>query len=276
MVQAGWKVIHQYLKVRDPADFGIGNVRVTHAWTQDQRMTRLLCQACHISHPVARPVEMLGEVDAVIIARDDLGSRLPLALPFLKAGLPVFIDKPLSVDIEELRQLRPYLESGKLMSCSGMRYAPEMDSLRRNPKSLGALRLIRGTIVHSWEHYGIHLIDLASPLLSAPALSVYALRAAHTSVAVSLSDGSLFHIDTLGDSTPFYSLQIWGAEGRLDLEIRDRFTMFRRMLWHFFQSIQTGIPSIPPSETLEAMKILIAGRTSIQQKREVKMDEIRL
>ncbi len=73
---------------------------------------------------------MLGNVDAVIIARDDHETHLELARPFLEAGLPVFVDKPLSLDLEALRFFRPYLEAGKLMSCSGMRYARELDELR--------------------------------------------------------------------------------------------------------------------------------------------------
>ena len=35
---------------------------------------------------------------------------LQMAQPFLEAGLPVFIDKPLSLDISELRAFKPYLE----------------------------------------------------------------------------------------------------------------------------------------------------------------------
>jgi hypothetical protein len=52
--------------------------------------------------------------------------------------------------------------------------------------------------------------------------------------------------------------------------------MFRRTLWHFFQSIAAGKPAIPPERTLEIMRVLIAGRISQNEKREVFLDEIAL
>ena len=49
---------------------------------------------------------LLGKVDAVIIARDDYETHFPMSQPFLEAGLPVFVDKPLSLEISELRALQ--------------------------------------------------------------------------------------------------------------------------------------------------------------------------
>ena len=112
-------------------------------------------------------------MDAVIVARDDYQLHFQLAQPFLEAGLPVFVDKPLSVDLEELRALKPYLESGQLMSCSGMRYARELDEPRANLAAYGHLKLIRGAIVLSWEKYGVHLLDAAFGLTPARPVSVW-------------------------------------------------------------------------------------------------------
>ena len=43
---------------------------------------------------------------AVIIARDDHEQHWDFARPFLERGLPVFLDKPLSLEVEELRRFR--------------------------------------------------------------------------------------------------------------------------------------------------------------------------
>ncbi len=50
--------------------------------------------------------------------------------------------------------------------------------------------------------------------------------------------------------------------------------MFRRMLWEFTNSIRTGLPAIPAKKTLEIMRVLIAGRISRNEKREVILNEI--
>ena len=142
--------------------------------------------------------DMIGQVDAVILARDDYENHFAMAMPFLEAGLAVFIDKPLTLDIEELRAFRPYLESGRLFSCSGMRYARELDDVRASLKDYGALKLVRGAVLNSWEKYGVHLLDAVFSFLPSSAVSVSALEASHFSVAVSLNDGCLLQIDALG------------------------------------------------------------------------------
>ena len=153
LAASGWPMIHDYVRRRDRSEFGIDGLRVTHAWTQDDRTTELLCRACLIEHAVSEPGEMIGRVDAVIIARDDYESHCAMAVPFLEAGLSVFVDKPLALDAHELKSLIPYLESGRLMSCSAMRYALELDGVRAGLKEYGDMKLVRGAIVSSWEKY---------------------------------------------------------------------------------------------------------------------------
>ena len=64
------------------------------------------------------------------------------------------------------------------------------------------------------------------------------------------------------------------APGAFD--ITDNFSMFRRMLWEFAESIRTGRPAIPPERTLEIMRVLIAGRMAREENREVLLNEIQL
>ena len=80
---AGWPVIHNYLKAQGPERFGIAGVRITSAWTQDAGLTQTLCAACKIETACATPEEMIGQVDAVIVARDDweTHARFADALP---------------------------------------------------------------------------------------------------------------------------------------------------------------------------------------------------
>ncbi|WP_455389894.1 Gfo/Idh/MocA family oxidoreductase, partial [Petrachloros mirabilis] len=159
LAASGWPVIHEYVRRRHPSEFGIGGLRATHAWTQDPEVTRRLCEACLIDHAVNRPEEMIGRVDAVVLARDDHEQHRELAAPFLKAGLPVFIDKPLTLSLEDLVFFRPYLERGQLMSCSALRYAVELDTVRMELDSYGELRLVRGAVLNGWAKYGIHMLE---------------------------------------------------------------------------------------------------------------------
>jgi predicted dehydrogenase len=276
MAASGWEGIHNYLRQRDASEFGIGDLKVTHAWTQFPEITKKLCDASKIPNAVSDPREMLGNVDAVIIARDDSESHLSLALPFLASGLPVFVDKPLTLDPEELRAFRPFLESGKLMSCSAMRYARELDLLRISIPGFGPIKLVRGAIVLSWEKYGIHLLEAIFGLMNPKPLYALATGADHDSVALGNRDGSLIQIDCLGVAPRTFSIEVFGKEQRGSAEITDNFSMFRRALWHFHDSMKTGTPAIDPAQTILLMRILMAGRMAMNEKRKVMLDEVQI
>jgi Oxidoreductase family, NAD-binding Rossmann fold len=273
---SGWPGIYEYVRRRHPSEFGLNGWKITHAWTQDPESTGRLCAACNISHSVRDYREFLGNVDAVIIARDDYETHFEMARLFLEAGLPVFVDKPLSLDLAELTAFKPYLQTGQLMSCSGMRYARELDEPRANLSAYGRLKLIRGAIVLSWEKYGVHLLDAAFGITSARPVSVRMLPAEHAFAAVRLDDGTLVQIDALGECAPTFHLELFGTQRNSAFDITDNFSMFRRMLWEFLTSIDTGRAAIPSEKTLDVMRVLIAGRISRSEDREVLLDEIAL
>lgn len=274
MRDSGWPVIHEYLRRRDPSEFGGLGMQVTHAWTQDPGTTDQLCRACIIPNAVQTPVAMLDHVDAVILARDDYTNHMALAKPFLEAGVPLLIDKPLTLDPTELAIFRPYLESGQLMSCSGMRFARELDEPRAQLDQYGSIRLIRGAILNDWAKYGIHLIDAVINLTPARPVAISALPARHESLAIEMDDGALFELDALGPVGRCFRLDLYGTARMSTHDIHDNFSMFRRLLFHFSQAVSTRRPAIPAADTLVAIRTLIAGQLALTQHRTVIVDEV--
>ena len=272
MKASGWPVIHDYLLKRRPEEFGIGDLKVTHAWTQDSTVTAALCRAARIEQSVKHPEEMLGEIDALILARDDAESHWPLARPFLEAGLPVFIDKPLTLDREQLEAFTPYLESGQLMSCSGMRYAQELSVLRDQLTDYGTLKLVRGTILNDWERYGIHLLEALLSLLPSRPVSVQALPTGVESLLIRLEDGTPVIIDVLGDVPAIFDIEVIGSRRVSRHSLRDNFSMFRQLLLAFSDMVARQSPTIPAAETLTIMNTLIAGREALRNDREIGLE----
>ncbi len=276
MKNSGWDVIYDYLKVRDPSEFGFDNVQVTHAWTQDIELTKKLAKASRIPNIVVDLDDMLDAVDGVLIARDDYETHYPLARPFLEKGKFVFIDKPLSLDIEELQFFKPYLENGQLMSCAGARYARELDEIRGNFDSFGDVKLIRGTVINSLEKYGIHMLDGIFGVTGFQVISVNCVEAKHTSMMLRNADNSLISIDALGASAKTLQFDFWSDKKRFHAETNDNFTMFRRVLANFIQMIRTKKPAVDPTLVIDTMKVLIAANRSRQENREVGIDEIEI
>ena len=274
MKDSGWDVIYNYLIGRHSSEFGFDGVRVTHAWTQDPEQTEKLARASRIPNTVLDVDEMLDEVDGVIIARDDYETHYPLAKAFLEKGKFVFIDKPLSLDITELRFFKEYLESGQLMSCAGARYARELDEIRAGISSFGDMKLIRGTVVNGMEKYGVHMLDGIFGVTGFNVKSVSCVQAKHTSMTIKNTDNSLIYIDALGDSPKTLQFDFWSDKKRFHAETNDNFSMFRRLLADFLAMIRTGAPTVDPELVMNTMKVLIAANLSRKENREVEIDEI--
>ena len=106
---------------------------------------------------VESPRDVLAAgVDAVLIETYN-GERAGHALPFLEAGIPTFIDKPICTTPEDLRAiLATARRTGtRLMSCSSLRFHPGVDALRGliEAGDLGTLLAARATASHSVAAY---------------------------------------------------------------------------------------------------------------------------
>ncbi|MFC7135316.1 MULTISPECIES: Gfo/Idh/MocA family protein [Salinibaculum] len=259
--ESEWEVILDYLEERDPAEFGFCNVEVSHAWTQDPEETEKLRAAAKIPHTVDNPERLIDlELDGILLLRDDYETHLDFARPFLDADTPVFIDKPLTMDVEELAAFEPALRSGQLMSCSGLRYARELDDARSDLAAYGDLRAVRGSVVFDWTHYGIHVLEAILSVVDAQPTAVFSTPSDHESLTIETDAAYSIQIDALGDAPVVFDIDIYGSEKTTRHELTDNFQAFRRTLYHFIQSIRTKSPAIPPEETLTVIRTLIAGR----------------
>jgi predicted dehydrogenase len=259
MARAGWPVIHNYLKARGPHEFGFPDVRVEAISTPDPTMAKVFASACRIPYVVADPAEMFGLIDAVMILRDDYATHWQLARPFLNKGVPTFVDKPLCVSAEELAFFRPHLESGKLMSCSGLRFCSELDGLRADPGRVGKVKLIGATVVVDWPRYGVHMLEAAMGALHVKPVAIQRHVVGHESMAIRMEDGALMLIDALGAVPKTFSLAVFGDKAIERVEINDNFFAFRRTIGHFVEQIRSGVPALDPAETMLALRTLISG-----------------
>lgn len=270
-----WPGIKAYLSERSPADFHVGHARVTHVWTQDPEESKRISEASKVPHVVSELKDMIGQVDAVILARDDHQTHYPLSEAFLRAGIPMFIDKPLSLNPDEWSFFRPYLENGQLFSCSGMRYARELDPIRSRPEEIGSLKLARGAVIKRWDTYGIHLLDGIFGVVPCMVERVRATQQGHFSVTLEQTDGSTIQLDALENAPLTFLYDFWGDRGRFHAEVKDFYTAFRRSLWAFVEQVKTKSPSIPPDDCLKMMKILVAANMSRTEGRTVELRELK-
>lgn len=277
MARCPYPRIYNYLRSRSPSEFGIADTRVTHVWTPERKDAEKIARACHIPNIVDDLLELPNLVDAAIIARDDTDSHWPIARPFLDRSVPVFVDAPLAADMSDLRNFEPFLRCGKAMTCSALRYAVEVDSARTSLVQLGEIRAVHAICLEKgWFEYGVHVLESCYSLLGVGAVSVRHVGTAdcHT-VRVRFSNGLIGVFQVTEGVERLFQLGFFGTGGGVTVVVSDIFAMFRRTLAEFVRMVQTGVPPIVPSETVEIVKVVIAGGVSLADSgREVLLSEL--
>lgn len=81
------------------------DIKVTHILGDTPESAAAVSQSCAIPNVVSSLEELYGQVDAVMIVYRHGGMHYQSALPFLERGIPVWIDKPVTIDPDECRHL---------------------------------------------------------------------------------------------------------------------------------------------------------------------------
>ena len=237
-----------------------------------------VAQCSLIPHVVKNPTDVIGLVDAVIIATDIGGEHVERARPFIEAGLPVFVDKPLVDNEPDLKIFAAWADAGKpIMSSSSMRYTKEFLPYRISTHELGPIRFVNITTAKSWETYGIHALEAIYPILGPGFLTARNTGTKERNI-VHLTHKCGADIVVVASSDMyggFGCLQLCGTAGKVQTASGDTFYSFKTQLEAFVEYLRTGVRPFPFSDTIELMKLVIAGiRSREAGGREVALSEI--
>jgi predicted dehydrogenase len=264
MEHCGFPVIPRYLEKQRFPDDAIAGARVTHVWTQDVALSLHVAEAAFIEHVADRCTDLIGQVDAVLLARDDAETHLAFARPFLEAGVPIYVDKPLALsraDAETLIGLQRF--PGQLFSCSALRYAPELSLTLAQCEAVGPLRSVAATVSKDWDKYAAHVIEPLLQLLPDRGEIVRSQRwsvADRVTLQVEFASGIEAQISTLGSADAPPGLRVFGAAGWCDLQFADTFRAFRSALQDFVGGVRARDVRIRPAAMLEVVDLIELGR----------------
>ncbi len=267
MADAGYPAVGDYLRANRDT-LGIPGARVSHVWTQDTQISRDIALHSGIPGVVDSLEEMVGQVDAVILGRDDPESHVKMAHPFLEAGIPIFIDKPLAFTRKDLDYFEQQHASGRfLMSCSSMRYSGECRSLKSELGGLGPLHLVTAVGKKDWKKYGVHLVEALFSSLDDPQPQwVQHLGERHQSVVLIGFEGGLkATIQVFQDICGTFQLSFFGSEGWRLVEIKNSYAMFRENMSEFIRSVEEGSPRLDFAKTRSIIQTVIAAQESYEK-----------
>ena len=264
MEDCGFPVIPRYLEKQIYPDDFIDDVQVTHVWTQERELSKHIAKASKIPYVVDQVEDLIGSVDAILLARDDAENHLHYARPFLEAGLPIYIDKPLALSLEranELLDLECY--RGQIFSCSALSYSDELVPQSTDLLNIGKIKSIVGFTPKDWDKYAVHVIEPMLCLLPADDIVVQSYRwqaDGRTIFHAQFSSGVDVQVGVYADSSVPIMLKVIGAEGCIDIEFKDTFKYFKRALMDFVLSARERKPRISDSRMLRVVSMIEKGR----------------
>ncbi|QQR81419.1 MAG: Gfo/Idh/MocA family oxidoreductase [Deltaproteobacteria bacterium] len=153
MAKCPYPVIPEYLSSQFFPHDAIQGAKVTHVWAQERAIAENIAAASLIPHIVSYYEDMIGQIDAILLARDDAENHLKMSIPFLDAGLPIYIDKPIALTLDDIESLYSYQQyNGQIFSCSAMRFSEELQLSALDRENLGDIGHIQAVIPKSWKN----------------------------------------------------------------------------------------------------------------------------
>lgn len=268
MKDCPYPVIHEYLSKQTFPDDCIKETKVTHIWTQDKKLSEHIAKASNIPNIVETYTDLIGKVDGILLARDDVENHYEMAKPFIEAGMPVYIDKPIAFSIAEaysIYNLEKY--SGQIFTCSAISFAEEFQITEEILKETGEILYIDACVMKDWDKYSIHIIEPVLKMLDKNDRIINITTNSYNkknTVAVNWESGITACFKTLGDSKCPIKIIIYGTSGYKELVFNDTFAAFKSALQNFVDIINNKKPNLSKNITIKTMEIIERGRINGQ------------
>lgn len=264
MEDCGFPVIPRYLEEQIWPDAAIPDAEVTHIWTQEHNLSQKIAESTYIQNVVSHYTDMITEVDAVLLARDDAETHYEYAAPFLDAGLPVYIDKPVALSIEDLDKLYELEQyPGQIFTCSALRYAQEFKLAESDYKSIGRILNVQAMTPKDWDKYGVHIIEPVLKIIGKQGNIIQSKvwkQSDYVSVNLLWESGLLTSFSTLGNTSSPLAIRMMGDAGWKDLFFKDTFNAFKSALIDFIGGVRNREIRIDPVFVRRLVEIIEIGR----------------
>jgi hypothetical protein len=211
--------------------------------------------------------QLLSQVDAVLLESNDGRPHLEQLRPVLKAGKPVFIDKPLAGSLSDVKAIIREAEAAgvPIFSSSSLRYVPETQAIRN-----GSIGTVLGCEAYSpcslepthpdlyW--YGIHGVELLFTAMGTGCETVVRVATADTDVVVGTwAGGRIGTFRGIRQGKDGYGGTAFGSDKISDL---GTYSGYRPLVVDIVKFFRTGKPPVDIQETLEIYAFMEAADES--------------
>jgi predicted dehydrogenase len=215
--------------------------------------------------------KLLEKVDVVFIESVDGRIHLKEAAPVIKAGKPLFIDKPAAGTLADAIAIFDLAARNKVpcFSSSSVRFGAGLQELRKNP-SLGAIAGASTWGPCSYQEgtpdlffYGIHGVEALYTLMGAGCETVSRVQADDADLVTGVwKNGRVGTYRGLRRNKAEFGAVAFGAKAIVPMTKGDGYEPLCREIGKFFRS---GVAPVPAAETIEVLAFMEAADESKRQ-----------
>ena len=135
-------------------------MKLTHVWDLNRGEAEEFARCYSGVEVVDNYYDMVGQVDGIIL--DDFNSSphfKELARPYLEAGVPIFINRPFALNLEDAREMIELARKHDtpVMSSSTFEFAPEMEQIKGQVAGSAPLAgYVTANSMSDYPTHGIH------------------------------------------------------------------------------------------------------------------------
>lgn len=216
--------------------------------------------------------ELLKKVDVVFLESVDGRPHLKQVIPVLKAGKPVFIDKPIAGSLADAIKIFELAAQHKVpvFSSSSLRYSPGIARVRQDPKQVGRVIgcFAYGPCPIEKTHpdlfwYGIHGVET---LFTVMGTGCHSVTRSHTKgtdeVTGTWKDGRIGTFRGVREGKSSYGAVVFGSQGVFTAPGSGD---YKSLLIEACKFFKTGQAPVAAEETIEIFAFMEAADESKRQ-----------
>jgi len=249
------------------AGFPGGSPDVTSSATRVDKFTSDLREK-HDLEIVNSIAALCQKVDGIMLESVDGRPHLAQVKPVIKAGLPVFIDKPMAGSLKDVIEIFRLAQQAQVpcWSSSSLRYALGVADL----KATGTLGDILGCDVYSpcslephhpdlyW--YGVHGVEILYSIMGTGCQTVTRTHSAGCDVVVGhWQDGRMATFRGIRQGKSGYGARIYGSKS---IQSTGKYGGYGALVEEIVQFFKTGKVPVPAEETIELFAFMTAADVS--------------
>lgn len=207
---------------------------------------------------------LLKKVDAVIMNSVDGRVHLQQAKPVLEAGIPLFVDKPITASLEETKQLIALSKKTgtPFFSASTLRFCQEVIDLNKEE--------VVGCVAYSpckldpthpdlfW--YGIHGVETLFTVMGPGCKTVQRTKTEGADIVTGVwEDGRVGTFRGIRDGSYGYGVVVFGKK---DIELTKIRATYNLLVVEIVKFFETKEPPVSPEQTLEIVAFMTAADMS--------------